>query len=185
MSEVDPARLKARLAIVEEHVKCENRHDLAGLMATFGAEARYDDEPWQDHRLGLEAVRSYYTELLASLPDLAIDIRHRHIASDAIVLEVTIRGTHLGVWRGGLPATGRRVEFPLCGIFTFDAHDRLAGERIYYDRGTVMRQLGLFHEPEGALGRLVTAVSHPLTIARAFLRSSDRPQPRGGDPRNG
>ena len=102
MSEVDPARLKARLAIVEEHVKCENRHDLAGLMATFGAEARYDDEPWQDHRLGLDAVRSYYTELLASLPDLAIDIRHRHVASDAIVLEVTIRGTHLGVWRGGL-----------------------------------------------------------------------------------
>jgi steroid delta-isomerase-like uncharacterized protein len=181
MSEVDPARLKARLAIVEEHVKCENRHDLAGLMATFGTEARYDDEPWQDHRLGLEAVRSYYSELLASLPDLAIDIRHRHIASDSIVLEVTIRGTHLGVWRGGLPATGRRVEFPLCGIFTFDAQDNLAGERIYYDRGTVMRQLGLFHEPDGALGRLVTALSHPLTIARAFLRPSDRSQPRGED----
>jgi hypothetical protein len=88
LSEIDAARLKARLAIVEEHVKCENRHDLAGLMATF------------------------------------------------------------------------------------DAEDRLAGERIYYDRGTVMRQLGLFHEPEGALGRLATGLSHPLTIARAFLRSS-------------
>ena len=177
MSEVDAARLKARLAIVEEHVKCENRHDLAGLMATFGVDARYDDEPWQDHRLGLEGVRSYYTELLASLPDLAIDIRHRHVASDAIVLEVTIRGTHLGIWRGGMPATGRRVEFPLCGVFTFDAQDLLAGERIYYDRGTVMRQLGLFHEPEGALGRLVTALSHPLTMARAFLhfvRASSR-----------
>jgi steroid delta-isomerase-like uncharacterized protein len=176
MSELDPTRLKARLAIVEEHVNCENRHDLAALMATFGAEARYDDEPWQDHRLGLEGVRSYYTELLASLPDLAIDIRDRHIASDAIVLEVTIRGTHLGVWRGAMPATGRRVEFALCGVFTFDAHNKLAGERIYYDRGTVMRQLGLFHEPEGPLGRLVTALSHPLTIARAFLRSSDRPR---------
>lgn len=174
MPEVDPVRLKARLAIVEEHVRCENRHDLAGLMATFGAEARYDDEPWQDHRFGLDAVRSYYTGLLTSLPDLAIDVGHWHIASDAIVLEVMIRGTHLGVWRGGLPATGRRVEFPLCGIFTFDAHDRLAGERIYYDRGTVMRQLGLFHEPEGAIGRLVTALCHPLTIAGAFLRSPDR-----------
>jgi hypothetical protein len=66
------------------------------------------------------------------------------------------------------------VEFPLCGVFTFDAHDRLAGERIYYDRGTVMRQLGLFHEPRGALGRFATVLSHPLTIARAFLRSSNR-----------
>jgi len=178
MLEVDSARLRARLAIVEEHVKCENRHDLDGLMATFGAEARYDDEPWQDHRLGLQSVRSYYTELLTSLPDLAIDVRHRHVASDAIVLEVTIRGTHLGIWRGGMPASGRRVEFPLCGVFTFDAQDRLAGERIYYDRGTVMRQLGLFHEPEGIWGRLATAISHPLTVARALLRrSSGRHRP--------
>jgi steroid delta-isomerase-like uncharacterized protein len=177
MSEVAPARLEARLAVVEEHVKCEHRHDLTGVMATFGAEARYDDEPWQDHRLGLEAVRSYYTELLASLPDLATDIRHRHVASDAIVLEVTIRGTHLGVWRGGMPATGRRVEFPLCGVFAFDAQDRLAGERIYYDRATVMRQLGLFHEPEGAGGRLATALSHPVTIARALPPLSDRRRP--------
>jgi len=170
MPGIGAARLDARLAIVEEHVQRENRHDLPGLMATFGAQARYDDEPWQDHRVGLEGVRSYYAELLASLPDLAIDIRHRHVASDAIVLEVTIRGTHLGIWRGGMPATGRHVEFPLCGIFTFDADDRLAGERIYYDRATVMRQLGLFHEPEGVLGRLATALSHPLTIARTFLR---------------
>ena len=181
MPEVNVERLKARLAIVEEHVRCENRHDLAGLMATFGAEARYDDDPWQDHRVGLEGVRSYYAELLASVPDLAIEIRHRHVASDAIVLEVTIRGTHLGLWRGGLPATGRRVEFPLCGVFTFDAQDRLAGERIYYDRGTVMRQLGLFHEPEGRLGRLVTALSHPLTIIAAFLHSSHRPRPSDED----
>lgn len=85
-----------------------------------------------------------------------------------------IRGTHLGIWRGGLPATGRRVEFPLCGVFTFDAEDRLAGERIYYDRATVLRQLGLFHEPEGALGRIVTLLSHPMTIARAVLRTSGR-----------
>jgi len=170
MPEVDAARLNLRMAIVEEHVACENRHDLPGVMATFGVEASYDDEPWQDHRVGLEGVRSYYAELLASLPDLAIDIRHRHVASDAIILEVTIRGTHLGVWRGGMPATGRRVEFPLCGIFTFDAEDLLAGERIYYDRATVMRQLGLFHEPDGVLGRLATALNHPLTIARTFLR---------------
>ena len=43
MPEVDPARLKARLATVEEHVRCENRHDLAGLLATSGDESRYDD----------------------------------------------------------------------------------------------------------------------------------------------
>jgi len=53
-----------------------------------------------------------------------------------------------------LPATRRRVEFPLCGVYTFDADDRLAGERIYYDRGTVLRQLGVFHEPTSLLGQV-------------------------------
>ena len=159
-----------RVAVVEEHVRSENRHDLEAVMATFGASARYDDEPWADHRDGLDGVRSYYTELMRALPDLVVDVLRRHVSEDGIVLEVAIRGTHLGAWRG-LPATGRRVDFPLCGVYTFDADDRLAGERIYYDRATVLRQLGVFREPSTAFGRVMTALTHPLTIARAYLGS--------------
>jgi len=66
-------------------------------------------------------------------------------------VEVVIRGTHLGGWRG-LPPTGRGVEFPLCGVYTFDANDRLAGEKIYYDRGTVLRQLGVFPRARERMG---------------------------------
>ncbi len=73
---------------------------------------------------------------MKALPDLEIEVQSRHVGEEAIVVEVMIRGTHLGGWRG-LPATGRRVEFPLCGVYTFDADDRLAGERIYYDRDGV------------------------------------------------
>ncbi len=160
---------EARIAVVEEHVRCENGHDLEAVMATFGAKARYDDEPWEDHRIGRDGVRSYYTELLRALPDLSIEVRHRHVATDSIVLEVTIRGTHLGPWRK-LPATGRPLEFPLCAVYTFDADGRLAGERIYYDRGMVLGQLGLFHEPLRGFGRVATALSHPVTIVRAYLR---------------
>jgi SnoaL-like polyketide cyclase len=69
---------------------------------------------------------------------LEIDVQHRHVTEDAILVGVVIRGTHLGGWRG-LPPTGRRVEVPLCGVYTFDVNDRLAGEKIYYDRGTVLR----------------------------------------------
>ena len=173
MSFPDPERLKARVGLVEEHVRCENRHDLDAVMATFGTTARYDDEPWADHRSGRDGVRSYYTDLMCALPDLAIEVRHRHVASDSIVLEVIIRGTHLGQWRG-LPATGRRVEFPLCAVYTFDADDRLAGERIYYDRRVVLHQVGLFHEPLRGLGRLVTVLSPPVTIARTYLRRPAR-----------
>ena len=164
-------RTEARVAMVEEHVRCENRHDLDAVMATFGPEARYDDQPWGDHRSSRDGVRSYYTDLLRALPDLTIEVRDRHVGSDSIVLEVTIRGTHLGPWRG-LPATGRPLEFPLCAVYTFNADDRLAGERIYYDRGMVLGQLGLFHEPMRGFGRIATALSHPVTIMRAYLRGA-------------
>ena len=173
MSVIEAERIQARIVVVDEHIRCENRHDLDGLMATFGTDARYDDEPWGDHRTGRDGVRSYYTELMRALPDLTIEVKNQHVASEGVVVEVTIRGTHLGPWRG-LPATGRLIEFSLCGVYSFDGNDRLAGERIYYDRGVVLGQLGLFHEPSRGLGRMVTAFSHPMTIARAYLRRSSR-----------
>ncbi|PWT93489.1 MAG: hypothetical protein C5B55_04425 [Blastocatellia bacterium] len=169
MSEVID-HIDARLKTVYTHISCENQHDLDSVMATFGENARYDDMPWDDHRTGLSGVRSYYNELISALPDLSIEVKQEHVAPDSVVVEVIIRGTHKGAWRG-LPATGRKIEFPLCGIYTFDADDRLSGERIYYDRGAVLAQLGLFHEPRG-VGRFITALTHPITISRTYLRRS-------------
>lgn len=125
-------RISARLRIVDEHVRMENQHDLDGIMGTFGETARYDDEPSGAHYTGRDQVHTFYAELLLALPDLQIEIVKRHACEDAIVLEAAITGHHMGTWRG-LPATGWRIQFPLCAIFTFDAADRLAGEKIYYE----------------------------------------------------
>jgi steroid delta-isomerase-like uncharacterized protein len=163
-------RMAARLRIVEEHVGMENRHDLEGIMQTFGTAARYDDEPWDAHYVGRDGVRTFYADLLRAMPDLRIDVEHRHVSDASVVLEVIIRGHHLGAWRG-LPPTGRAVEFPLCGIYTFDDEDRLAGEKIYYDRATILRQLGVFHEPDRLPGRVDAVVMHPLTMMRIVGRA--------------
>ncbi len=162
-----------RLAIVEEHVRLENAHDLEGVLRTFGDSARYDDEPWDAHYQGRDQVRDFYSQLMAALPDLHIEILQCHFADEAILLEVMIRGTQLGPWRG-LPATGRRVAIPLCGRYTFTPDDRLAGEKIYYDRATVLHQLGVFHEPQTLLGKLTTLLTHPLTLLRAVARKLGR-----------
>ena len=131
-------------------------------------------------RVGAESA-SFYEQLMKALPDLEIEVQSRHVTEDAILLEVMIRGTHLGGWRG-LPATARRVEFPLCAVYTFDAGDHLAGEKIYYDRGTVLRQLGVFHEPQSVLGQISMFATHPITIARAFVRHFTRSSPLTGRP---
>jgi steroid delta-isomerase-like uncharacterized protein len=158
-----------RLNLVMEHVNHENAHDLSGVLSTFGTSPSYHDEPWADNRLGMDAVTGYYEDLLAALPDLNIEIHESHVAGKAIVLEVTISGTHQGTWRG-LPGTGRPVRFPLCGVFTFDEKDRIRSERIYYDRASVLRQLGVFREPTTIAGRLTIALNHPVTVVRAYAR---------------
>ena len=89
------------LDLVEEHVRHENAHDLDAILGTFGGSGSYHDEPWEDHRNGNDAVRSYYRELLTAIPDLHIEIVNRHVGAAAIVLEVIISGTHRGAWRGG------------------------------------------------------------------------------------
>ena len=37
MSLTEAERARARKAIVEEHIRCENLHDLEAMMATFGS----------------------------------------------------------------------------------------------------------------------------------------------------
>ena len=167
-------RQALRLTLVDEHIRLENQHDLDGIMTTFGAAARYDDEPWDAHYIGRDGVREFYTGLLQAMPDLQIDVQRRHASEATVVVEVVIRGRHLGSWRGLLP-TGRLVQFALCGVYTFDDDGRLAGEKIYYDRATVLRQLGVFHEPDSVLGRITAVLMHPLTMARIIGRIILRP----------
>lgn len=47
-----------RLQRARDHIRLENTHDLTAVMDTFGPTARYDDEPWDEHHQGREAVRS-------------------------------------------------------------------------------------------------------------------------------
>ena len=69
LHEHDPHdKLAARIAIVEQHVRLENAHDLEGVLGTFGDTARYDDEPWGEHFNGRDGVRQFYEQLMKALP---------------------------------------------------------------------------------------------------------------------
>src|SRR5262245_18766015 len=59
-------------------------------------------------------------------------------------------------------------------LFPFDQEGKLAGERIYYDRGSVLQQVGLYHPPQSFLGRMETLLAHPVTVAWAYVRKLSR-----------
>ena len=87
-----------------------------------------------------------------------------------IFVEGVFRGTHLGNWRG-LPATHRKVEVPMLVVFRFDGED-MVGEQDFFDLNTFFLQMGVAWDPNSLRGKLTIALSHPITIARWFMRSS-------------
>ena len=91
-----------------------------------------------------------------------------HHADDAVIVEAMLYGTHEGPYRG-LPPTGREFEMRFCAIFDFE-EDRLMCERVYFDANTVLRQLGIAHDPLTLKGRVATVLNHPFTVGRAVTR---------------
>jgi steroid delta-isomerase-like uncharacterized protein len=136
------SRVAARLAAVDEHASAENRHDLDTLVATFGDQPFWDDRSAAERHDGRDGVRTYYAQLFAGFPDFTLIIERKHVAEDAVIMEVRVTGTHTGEWKGIAP-TGRKVEFPVCAVFTFDDSDRIEAETVYFDRMTVLAQLGV------------------------------------------
>jgi steroid delta-isomerase-like uncharacterized protein len=162
------ARLRAtREQLVREHMESENRHEFDVTLATFD-HPRYELIATGDVFDGPEEVMAYFEETRTAFPDQRNELLALHHADDAVVVEAMLYGTHLGPFRG-LPATGRTFEMQFLAVFLFEG-DRLICERVYFDAGTVLRHLGIAHDPLSLRGRLATVFNHPLTIGQALVR---------------
>ena len=84
---------------------------------------------------------SYYRASRAAFPDQRNEIRSLRHADDAVIVEFDLLGTHLGEFLG-VPASGKEFRAPMAAIFEFD-DDHITCERIYFDAGTILRQLGI------------------------------------------
>ena len=167
---LDAALAAARDAVVREHMESENRHDFEATLRTF-AHPRYELIATGDTHDGEEAVRRYYAETRAAFPDQRNRLLALHQAEDTAIAEFILEGTHEGSFRG-LPATGRPFTCQMTAIFEFaPGTDRLVCERVYFDAGTILRQLGIAHDPLTLRGRVATVLNHPVTIGGALLRS--------------
>ena len=166
------AELRARReAVVREHMESENRQEFEVTMATF-AHPRYEIVPTGDVYDGEEEVARYFAETRAAFPDQRNELIALHQADDAVIAEFDLLGTHMGSFRG-LPPTSRAFRCRTLAVFVFEG-DRIVCERVYFDAATILRQLGVAHDPLTLRGRVATVLNHPLTIGRAVLRQAVR-----------
>jgi steroid delta-isomerase-like uncharacterized protein len=127
-----------RESVVLEHVQAENRHDVAASVATFHTPC-YRVLPMGIVHDGKEAVGELLSGIFKGFPNFTVDVDKTYHSEEAVILEVRMKGTHLGDW-AGLKATGRSMDVPVVCIFEFDG-DRLTCEKVYFDMSTLVNQL--------------------------------------------
>jgi steroid delta-isomerase-like uncharacterized protein len=162
---------KQREDIVREHMESENRHEFDVTLETFD-HPRYELVGTGEVHDGAEEVMAYFEESRTAFPDQRNELIAMHHAEDAVIVEAMLYGTHNGPLRG-LPPTGRSFEMRFCAVFVFE-EDRLLCERVYFDPGKILRDIGMADDPTSVAGRVKAVASHPVTVGRAMARRVTR-----------
>ena len=133
---------------MREHMEAENRLDFDAVIGTF-SHPRYELIATGEVHDGEEAVREYFQASRTAFPDQRNEVIAMHHADDGVIVEFDLLGTHEGPL-AGLPATGKAFRCRMVALFLFreDGGDEEGGEgivceRVYFDLGTILRQLGL------------------------------------------
>ena len=140
-----PSEVKA---LWYRHAVAENARQLEELVATLTEDCVYEVVPWELTYRGKDEARRFYRELWAALPNVTLTLLRHVIDERCLVEESIVHGTHQGEWLG-LPPTGKRVDFPLVIFFPVQG-GLFTGEKLYFDGGDLLRQLGA---PEEMLQR--------------------------------
>jgi steroid delta-isomerase-like uncharacterized protein len=122
------------------HLDAENRHHFEDTLATLTPDCVFEDRALGERFEGHCGATAYYRMWWEAL-DTEVTPERLHLVEPAIaVAETTWRGTHSGAFLGVAP-TGRSIAVPV--ILVAELRDGLmSGERIYWDRATVLEQLG-------------------------------------------
>jgi len=133
----DPAELRRIKRLWVRHSIAEDARDIDGLIATLADDCVYEIVPTGQRWEGHVGARTFYEELFAAFPDNAFALSEIVIGPQGAFEVATLTGTNTGPWAGVAPS-GLAVSLEVLILFPWDAvTERFAGERIWFDRGTL------------------------------------------------
>ncbi len=135
---IDAKQREHREALLTTLLDAQNRKDVEASLACF-AHPRYELVGNQRVYDGADEVRRYYDSTFGAFPDLTFELIVAHHADSSVVVEMWMSGSHLGT-RRDFEATGKHFRCRMAAVFQFQ-DSGLIGARIYYDTGTIARQL--------------------------------------------
>ncbi|HET6838078.1 MAG TPA: ester cyclase [Gemmatimonadales bacterium] len=127
--------------VARQYIEAWNSRSPAAIAEKFGAEGTYTD-PVTNGPLSGAAIAQFAEGLFKAFPDLEFEITSNVETAAGVVLEWIMTGTNTGSLRGLLPPTGKKIALP--GVDVIRVSDgRIGTLRGYFDRQTMMEQLGL------------------------------------------
>ena len=134
-------------ALVKRYLEeIENQRNFALMDELFAEDYKHHDP---NHPADLQSSRAAYRRLIEHIlgvfPDLIGTPEELISEGDKVAVRVTYRGTHLGPLDGIAP-TGRRVSFPLLGIWRLVDNKIVEGWIIFNALG-MLQQLGVIPAP--------------------------------------
>jgi predicted ester cyclase len=101
---------------------------------------------WSNEKEGLARREFQKNFWLKAFPDTYMEVVRWIAQNDQVVLEAIVSATHLGpleFWvTEPIQATNKKIRFPICEIFTWK-NGKLTDIQAYFDRGHILKQLGL------------------------------------------
>jgi carboxymethylenebutenolidase len=150
------------IKVWEEHTTHEfTTRDVERTLATMNEDAYVNHVPVMSGGYGKDALRHFYSrDFIPSMPaDTTLQLVSRTVGEDQLVDELIFSFTHTREipWMlPGVSPTHRRVEVPLVAVVGF-RDGKLAHERIYWDQGSVLKQLGLLTDESLPVAGVETA----------------------------
>lgn len=105
----------------------------------------YDEVATRREFQGRDEVIATWQGWATAFPDSKCTFDRTSVSGEAVVFELTWRGTHQGPLqtpKGAVPPTGKRIEIRAVAILEL-AGEKAREQRHYFDMATMFEQLGL------------------------------------------
>jgi steroid delta-isomerase-like uncharacterized protein len=138
--------------IYRESVEAMNAGDKLRFRSSLTDDAMEREQPSGQVYQGADTMTDTAWIFREAFPDLHGEVTNAFGLGDHGVMEVVWRGTHARDFRlddRTLPATGKRIEWPVCYVFTV-SDGKIAAFTTYFDTLTLFDQLGVDVHSGGA-----------------------------------
>jgi steroid delta-isomerase-like uncharacterized protein len=136
----------AQSALIDEHFKAINNHDIKTIVSEYAADAQTFSPNWEGAKAGPDGVTETFGRYFKSTPDLSYTVINTITAANAVIVEYTFTGT-LSNPEAGTPdyMKGKKYTFQGCAVFILK-DNKIVKETNYFDQVAFLRQVGFFDQ---------------------------------------